>query len=118
MGVRTAETITGVSVFMADLQIGRQRSEGLHYSASRRRLTKGHEKTARKGKKRGCRPASAGHAGGGAGAQHSFAAQDKAERPCGELSLIRGGVGLDFVGAGAVEARDGDIQKAKIHGEL
>ncbi|OLB28231.1 MAG: hypothetical protein AUH13_20445 [Acidobacteria bacterium 13_2_20CM_58_27] len=41
---------------MADLQIGRQRSEGLHYSASRRRLTKGHEKTARKGKKGAAAP--------------------------------------------------------------
>src|SRR6516225_2221126 len=118
MGVRTAERITGVSVFMADLQIGLQRSGGLYYSASRGTPER-HRETAVKEKTRVWRRGSEGHAGSSDRRRiPSPRAQNKTAAPSQELSLIRGGLGLDFVGAGAVEARDGDIQEAKIYGEL
>jgi hypothetical protein len=73
MGVRTAERITGVSVFMADLQIGRQRSEALDYSASRRTPKGGASGNGGEGKNATWRRVSERHTASETGALHSFA---------------------------------------------
>src|SRR5215472_9744957 len=111
MGVRTAERMTGVSVFMADLQIGLQRSEAFIIArrGGRRRRGIGKRRCRRKTWAGAARPSATLAARPG----RTFLCQVLriSGAPLQGLSLIRGGLGLHFVGARAVETRDGDIQE-------
>src|SRR6266705_4498236 len=114
MGVRTAESITGASVFMATSEsdcrgaksfIIARRGGGRRRGMGRRRWAPAPRPRVTLGE----RP---GHS------TPSPVLRIKRRPSPEKLSLICGGVGLHFVGARAVETRDGDIQEAKIHGEL
>src|SRR5215471_3193848 len=90
MGVRTPDRMTGVSVFMADLR--RSSSRGATNSSIAR-----------------CQ---AGRFRAKLGRSMLRPYKKKCELVCAS------GVGLHFVGAGAVEARHRDIQQPEVHGEL